>query len=61
MPNATIDTGSSADRVSRHLQQMLDRFRQKLAERRSETSRSSVKLIVEGNRKDQGSGGVDNV
>jgi hypothetical protein len=61
MPNATIDAGSSADRVSRHLQQMLDRFRQKLAERRSETSRSSVKLIVEGNRKDQGSGGVDNV
>jgi hypothetical protein len=61
MRNATIDTGSSADHVSLHLQQMLDRFRQKLAERRSETSQSSVNLIVEGNRKDQGSGGVDNV
>jgi hypothetical protein len=61
MLNAVGHTGASADRVSRHLQKMLDRFRETVARRRNDTSRASVDLAVEGNRKDQGSGGIDNV
>jgi len=60
MPNAVGHTDASADRVSRHLQKMLDRFRETVARRRSDKTRPSVDLVIEGNRKDQGSGGINN-
>ena len=61
MLDAVGHSGASADRVSRHLQKMLDRFRETVARRRSDKTRPSVDLVIEGNRKDQGSGGIDNV
>jgi hypothetical protein len=52
MQNAVGHTGAPADRVSRHLQKMLDRLRETVARRRSDKTRASVDLAVEGNRKD---------
>jgi hypothetical protein len=60
MRNADGQTDVSAERVGRHLRKMLDRFRETVAQRRSDKTRPSVDLIVERNRKDQGSGGVNN-